>query len=45
MEFKNSPGDAQWTPLGNDIVADAETAVASDVTASPRRFYRIRRLD
>jgi hypothetical protein len=46
VEYKNNLEDADWIPLGSDIVADSETISISDSTIeNAQRFYRVRQLN
>jgi subtilase family serine protease len=46
VEYKNDLDDAQWTALGANIVASSNTVpVLDDLSAAPRRFYRVLQLN
>jgi hypothetical protein len=42
LEYKNSLGDPQWTPLGSSVPGTGGTLTLNDsMTADPQRFYRL----
>jgi hypothetical protein len=41
VQYKNSLNDADWSNLGDPIVADGSTISISDLIVEPNRFYRL----